>query len=525
MIKVNAKLGYPVVNYKEDGENYLLITVEGEELPDDTKRPPISVVALLDVSGSMSPEYKIGYLKKSVVKLIDNLKECDRLSLVEYTTGVRVITSLTNMTPENKKAAISAVEKIYAQNMTNISGALTVGFEEFRKTSIEEGVNRIILFTDGCPTEGNCDPKFLIELAGKAPDGVQVTTMGYGRQMETSGLDDVTRGIITGMGGEINVALLQDMAKSGKGNYYYIANPDSCGRAFANELAGLLTVVGQDIKIRIEPTQFLKVEEVLDDLNVEDQNGVAVINITDLLAGETRYILAKVSTKAQAKAWVRQGTVANITVEYNNPIEGKADTETVKAKLLFAKKGFTKEMDKDVKTQLAVIDALKAQQKAFDLAAQGDYGAAQNTLTASINYLSSVGTARADSFIGGMSITKDMCANVGSFTTSHNVRCASMTSMKSGRASGGVYDAVYATNLQKNMQDNFVDGDRGDTTSNIFTTGDPWKPVNPIDPVDPFKPIDPIDPTHPNIPLQPQDPKTHKPIKKSFEKKSKTERW
>lgn len=461
MITVNAKLGYSVVDYSKDNENYLLITLTGKPIQEEVKRPPISVVGLLDLSSSMSPDYKIGYLKKSVIKLIDNLKDTDRLSLIGYSTNAWKITDLVEMTAENKKKAIDIVNGLVTYNMTNISEALTLGFDAFREKVTSEGINRVILFTDGCPTSGNCNPAALINLAGNVPEGVQVTTMGYGKPAE---------GAFNGMGGELNTLLLEKMADNGKGNYYYMSDPDSCGRAFANELAGLLTVVGQKLKLMVKPKAHMSIIEVMDDVTVEDINGNAVISVPDIIADETKYILLKVKTTATDKPWARPASLVEINLLYNNVIDGVIDSVSTSAKITFAKKDFTKDMDADVKTQLAVVEAIKAQEKAFAMAQAGDYAGATYTLNASVDALNNSGTARGAAYSMGLANSVNFCSSADNFNISSNIRGASLKSMKSGRASGGVYDTVLSTTAQKGMQDNFVDNTNIPASTTVTTT-------------------------------------------------------
>ena len=467
MLNIGTTIGKNKVDFAKDNDNYLLLTVTGKEIETKDKRPPISIVALLDVSSSMRPDYKIGYLKKSVVKLIDNLAVTDRLSLISYSTYAKTLTTLSEMTPENKKKAIDIVTKLQVESMTNISDAMAMGFNEFKDKITSEGVNRIILFTDGCPTSGNTQPEFLVNLATKSPEGVQVTTMGYGKQSENMSSN--------GMGGELNVTLLEQMADKGKGNYYYMSDPDSCGKAFASELAGLLTVVAQKVKITITPEKDrMQLKEVLDDVDVTDEDGKVTITIPDVMAGETKYVLLSIKTSKQEKPWARPASLATVTTEYTNLIEGVVATSESIVKIEFVKKDFDTELHPEVKTQLAVIEAIKAQERAFTKAAHGDYLGAQEDIYLACASLGDAGTERGLAYSLGMNTTATYCANASSFTSSHNIRSASLNSMKKMRASGGVYDDVVSSKTQKDFQKAWKDADDislGQTVGTTSTTG------------------------------------------------------
>lgn len=468
MLTVNTTLGYKKVDFSKDNENYMLLTITGKEVDTESKRPPISVVALLDISSSMSPEYKIGYLKKSVIKLIDNLVATDRLSLIAYSTTAQVLSTLVEMTPENKKKAIDIVKGLRVQSMTNISEALALGFEEFRNKIVNEGVNRIILFTDGCPTAGNTQENFLINLSTKCPDGVQLTTMGYGKPQEANGISS-----FNGMGGELNVSLMEKMSERGKGNYYYMADPDSCGKAFATELAGLLTVVAQKVKITLAPEKDrLKVLEVMDDVDVTEEEGNVIISIPDVIAGETRYVLLKVFTKAQDKVWARPAVIAAVSTEYLNMVEGTMVSDKASpVKIEFVKNGDTV-LDADVKTQVAIIEAIKAQEKANVMASHGDYVGAQGVMYDAALNLSNTGTTRGASYSSGISINSACYASAASFTSNSNSLSASMKALKSGRATGSNMDDVLTTSTQKAFQKDWnvgVDPAAGQDSTAILT--------------------------------------------------------
>ena len=55
------------------------------------------------------------------------MKECDRLSLVSYDTGVYLDFSLTAMTKDNKDKTKTLVSKLHDGTSTNLCGGLVKG--------------------------------------------------------------------------------------------------------------------------------------------------------------------------------------------------------------------------------------------------------------------------------------------------------------------------------------------------------------------------------------------------------------
>ena len=60
-------------------------------------------VFLVDVSGSMHGADRIGLVKYSINKLVDNFTENDRVSIVTYASGVKTALESTICSDENKQ--------------------------------------------------------------------------------------------------------------------------------------------------------------------------------------------------------------------------------------------------------------------------------------------------------------------------------------------------------------------------------------------------------------------------------------
>ena len=86
-------------------------------------------------------------------------------------------------------------------------------------------LNRVILFTDGQANVGETRPDAIAnDVHGLAARGVSTSTLG--------------------IGADYNEDLLEAMARSGDGNYYFIESPGQLPGLFAAELRGLLATLG-----------------------------------------------------------------------------------------------------------------------------------------------------------------------------------------------------------------------------------------------------------------------------------------
>lgn len=464
-LNVTAVPGYGKVVYNEETHNHVILKLTGVELEEE-KRAPISIIALLDCSSSMSPDYKIGYLRKSMVKLIDNLKAGDQLCMITYDSYVSTVFELSGMTPENKTRAISIANALSTGGCTNISGALSEAKELLKNAESlkEEGrVVRTILFSDGCATAGNTDNNVLVSMCEDLAVG-QLTTMGYGKELK-----DPTLGM-TGMDGELDVRFLQALSRIGKGNYYYMKDPDSCSRAFAYELAGLLTIAAQSITVEIEASKFFEVTEVLEDVDSDIKDGKVTITLPDVMAEEDKFVLLKGTTKKQDKVFPRT-TKTPVKVTYTNPSGDKVE---VIADLLL---GFVKsgkedtDIDKEVQTQIAIVEAVEAQKKAADAADAGDFNQASVFMHTAKSNLMGAGTSRGDlyaSAVGDMGVAVENPINWSRGSNDYRTMGHSITR---GRSSG---DKILASRAQTKMASKFEDTSGPDA---VYTpdapTGDP----------------------------------------------------
>src|SRR5690606_31766140 len=99
---------------------------------------------------------------------------------------------------------------------------------------IKDGINRILLATDGDFNVGISDFESLKKLAaGKRRSGVSLTTLGFGM-------------------GNYNERLMEQLADAGDGNYAYIDNLREARKVLVDQLSSTLATVASDVKIQVE---------------------------------------------------------------------------------------------------------------------------------------------------------------------------------------------------------------------------------------------------------------------------------
>ena len=149
---------------------------------------PANLVFLIDCSSSMRLDGKMELAKRSVINLIEELNEKDRISLVAYGSEARVVmeTQLGN----NRNEITNALAKLVAKGTTKTGSGLDEAYRMASGAFIEKGMNEVVLITDGAIYDiGGSIIKRVNEGKGL---GVSLSVVGVKNQAWTeSGLRDL----------------------------------------------------------------------------------------------------------------------------------------------------------------------------------------------------------------------------------------------------------------------------------------------------------------------------------------------
>ncbi|NRB41762.1 MAG: VWA domain-containing protein [Pseudomonadales bacterium] len=213
------------------GKLLLNIGIQGDKQVLD-KRAPTNLVFLIDVSGSMHSENKLGLLKNAFRLLVAQLNAQDRVAIVVYAGASGVVLE---STWGNKQATINAaLDQLRAGGSTNGGAGIQAAYNQAQLGFIKGGVNRVILATDGDFNVGTSSQQALKRLIEeKRESGISLSILGFGR-------------------GNYNDALMQTLAQNGNGNAYYIDNLNEARKVLVDDLAATLYTIAKDVKIQIE---------------------------------------------------------------------------------------------------------------------------------------------------------------------------------------------------------------------------------------------------------------------------------
>ncbi len=155
--------------------------------PDTFERPSVTMIAVVDVSGSMgwtyeeiSEEYASpGQISRYLLQEIaDELGPQDRIAIVTYGSRIQTALDFTDPTDPEVDQAIGALNE---GGSTNMEGGLERAYELARAAEFDTDQVRLALFTDVQPNVGATGPgAFQSMVASGADDDIGLTVFGMG---------------------------------------------------------------------------------------------------------------------------------------------------------------------------------------------------------------------------------------------------------------------------------------------------------------------------------------------------------
>ncbi|MEX2357812.1 MAG: VWA domain-containing protein, partial [Pirellulaceae bacterium] len=207
------------------------IGLKGKEIAID-KRPASNLVFLLDVSGSMSSANRLPLVKEGMKLLVDNLNENDMVSIVVYAGAAGMVLEPTD--GGQKATIIEALDRLQSGGSTNGGQGIQLAYKTAKENFIQDGINRVILCSDGDFNVGTTSTGDLVRLAEEeAKNGVFVSVLGFGI-------------------GNHNDSMLEQISNKANGNYAFIDNKKEAQKVLVEQMSGTLMTIAKDVKIQIE---------------------------------------------------------------------------------------------------------------------------------------------------------------------------------------------------------------------------------------------------------------------------------
>jgi Ca-activated chloride channel family protein len=183
--------GLSLLTHRREGQDgYFAVMISPRVELADQKVMAKDVCFVIDTSGSMQQENRIGSARDAVKFCLNALNPRDRFALVTFSTGVEVFGSgLTEAAPKAVAEAVAYVDKIEARGGTDLCGATLKALE------MATGEGRpylVVLVTDGKPTVGVTDPQDIVSKVSAANKrNVRVFSFGIAEDLNVPLLDRI----------------------------------------------------------------------------------------------------------------------------------------------------------------------------------------------------------------------------------------------------------------------------------------------------------------------------------------------
>lgn len=213
------------------GNKLLHIGIKGYDIVEENKKP-LNLVLLIDTSGSMYGEDRLGLLQKGFFMLVDELTEQDTISIVTYAGDYRVALEPTKGNEKTKIRA--AINSLSASGSTWGAGGMKIAYELAKDNFDKNAINRILMGTDGDFNVGATDNMSLKDFVAKRrEDGIYLSILSVGR-------------------GNYNDSLMQSIAQAGNGIAYYLDSVKEARRVLLTDINKTLFPIANDVKIQVE---------------------------------------------------------------------------------------------------------------------------------------------------------------------------------------------------------------------------------------------------------------------------------
>ena len=175
---------------------------------------------------------KLPLVINSLRLLLAALSPADTVAIVTYAGSAGTVLKPTAVA---KKAEIlSSLDRLSAGGATAGAQGIHRAYQLAEENFIQDGINRVILATDGDFNVGVTDPaKLKSYIERKRESGVLLSVLGFGR-------------------GNLNDRLMQALAQSGNGVAAYIDTLSEARKVLVEEATSTLFPIAKDVKLQVE---------------------------------------------------------------------------------------------------------------------------------------------------------------------------------------------------------------------------------------------------------------------------------
>lgn len=363
-ILLKAEMVNPYLLEGQSHKTYLKVGLTGFDLPQIKDRTPVNVAIVLDRSGSMQGE-KIRKARQAATLAVNQLNRNDIVSIVTYSDTVSVLLPATKVTDKHQINAL--IQRIYAGGSTALFAGVVKGASEVRKFLDRNRVNRVILISDGIANVGPSSPSALGNLgASLGKEGISVTTIG--------------------LGSGYNEDLMTKLAMYSDGNHAFAETPQDLAKIFDHEFNDILSVVAQDVTIKITCDKKIRPIRVLG-REAEIMGQDIMLDFNQIYSNQEKYILLEVDIPKEYTTKPR--SIAKVQLSYDNMLTKRKNSQQtgVSVKFTRSEKTVKSNINRKVAINKAEQIATEVNKQALKLRDSGKVKEAKDVLLKNSQYL------------------------------------------------------------------------------------------------------------------------------------------
>ncbi len=290
--------------------------------PDE--RPDLDLSLSIDVSGSMSADNRIGYVRSGLELMLDELFDDDRVAIIIYSSDASVLLPMTRV-GDSREEIREHIQSLQAGGMTALYAGLELAYQESLEHFDPEREARVIMLSDGQANVGpSADDEILSMSREYNDEGIGLTTIG--------------------LGSSFNVDLMRGLAEQGEGNFYYVGSAADVEDVFTVEVHSFTVPVARDVLIEVEEGFRYTFQQSWGSPHWEDLEDGGTLALPSVFAawrtshddttdsggrrGGGSALLLELAPRDDVPEDVSEAEVARITLSYEDPELGEYVEET-----------------------------------------------------------------------------------------------------------------------------------------------------------------------------------------------------
>ncbi len=216
----------------ETGEFTLMISARSRQMT-PAERPPINLVFSLDTSGSMGGE-KMALLRETMYATASSLRSGDTISMVTWDTSQAVLLDGYEVQGPDDPELVGIIESLDAAGGTDLNGGLVAAYQLANTHHIDDGINRVMLISDGGANAGVTSID-LIASEASDNDGEGTYIIGVG----------------VGTGSGYSDELMDAVTDAGKGAYIFVDKASEAHRMMGDRFLANTMVVARNVRTKV----------------------------------------------------------------------------------------------------------------------------------------------------------------------------------------------------------------------------------------------------------------------------------